>query len=88
MISSLYLLPLCLVICVYANDNGRAITPSTGWRSWNQFQGAISQNIMQNAMTALAAKTRTVDGVPTSFADLGYNDAGIDDMGRDDECID
>lgn len=83
MISSLYLLPLCLVICVYANDNGRAITPSTGWRSWNQFQGAISQNIMQNAMTALAAKTRTVDGVPTSFADLGYNDAGIDDNWQD-----
>jgi alpha-galactosidase len=67
----------------HADDNGRAITPTQGWRSWNQFQGEISQTIMESAMTVLASRTRTVDGVPTSFADLGFSDAGVDDNWQD-----
>jgi hypothetical protein len=62
-----------------AENNGRAIKPVQGWRSWNQFQGEISQDILQSAMIALSSKSRLVDGIPTSFADLGYNDAGIDE---------
>ena len=38
---------------------------------------------MQSAMNALSSKSRLVDGIPTSFADLGYNDAGIDDNWQD-----
>lgn len=34
---------------------------------------------MMAQMSAMAARTRMVDGVPTSLADLGYNDAGLDD---------
>ena len=34
---------------------------------------------MQAAFSVLATRSRMVDGVPTSFADLGYSDAGVDD---------
>jgi hypothetical protein len=74
---------ILIVSVTLSENNGRAITPIQGWRSWNQFQGAISQDIMQSAMIALSSKSRLVDGIPTSFADLGYNDAGIDDNWQD-----
>ena len=62
-----------------AIDNGLGITPPRGWRSWNQFDTAISQDIMEAQYAALVARTRLVDGVATSLLDLGYNSAGIDD---------
>jgi len=34
---------------------------------------------MMSAFAALADRSRLVDGTPTSLADLGYSDAGIDD---------
>jgi alpha-galactosidase len=34
---------------------------------------------MEGIMDKMAAKNRTVDGKPTSFVDLGYNNCGLDD---------
>ena len=59
--------------------NGRAQLPPQGWRHWNQWNGAISQAIIEGNIRMLADRSRKVNGVATSLADLGYNDAGIDD---------
>ncbi len=45
-----------------------------------QYQGNINQWIMQATMDALVDRSRSVNGVPTSLADLGYSDAGLDDV--------
>ena len=50
-----------------------------GWRSWNQLGGGTTQNDMLTQMSLITARTRMVNGVPTSLADLGYNDVGLDD---------
>lgn len=63
----------------FALDNGRAVKPPMGWRSWNQYQTAINQEIMVGNFAALADRSRNVDGVPTSLCDIGYCDAGLDD---------
>ncbi|KAJ9455270.1 Alpha-galactosidase 3 [Diplonema papillatum] len=60
-------------------DNGLGLTPPMGWRSWNTFGHAVSQDLMQGVMDAMVAKVLPVDGVPTSFLDLGYNNVGLDD---------
>ena len=58
---------------------GSLSTPPAGWRSWNQFGGGISQELMVSMMEGLADRSRLVDGVPTSLIDLGYNRIGMDD---------
>jgi alpha-galactosidase len=65
-------------------DNGKAITPPMGFRNWNQWQSNINQVIMEQIMNAMVDRSRTVNGVPTSLADLGYSDVGLDDYWQ--EC--
>ena len=60
-------------------DNGRATTPPAGWRHWTQWNGAISQEIIEGNIRALADRSRMIDGAHASLADIGYSDAGIDD---------
>ena len=60
-------------------NNGRAARPPMGWRTWNQWQGAIHQSIIESNMRMLADRSRTIDGRHQSLADIGYNDAGLDD---------
>ena len=60
-------------------DNGIGVTPPRGWRSWNQFDTAINQGLIEAQYAAMVNKSRMVDGVPTSLLDLGYSSAGIDD---------
>uniref|UniRef100_A0A7S1CQ71 Alpha-galactosidase n=1 Tax=Bicosoecida sp. CB-2014 TaxID=1486930 RepID=A0A7S1CQ71_9STRA len=62
-----------------ALDNGLALLPPMGWRSWNAFHGSISQDIMEATMRAMVSRNRTVDGTPTSLLDLGFDNAGLDD---------
>ena len=50
-----------------------------GWRTWNQFQGAVTQDIVAANMRVLADRSRMIDGKRQSLADIGYTDAGIDD---------
>ena len=60
-------------------DNGLAITPPMGWRSWNLFGPNVNQALMERIMEGMVSKKRRVDGVPTSLCDLGYCDVGLDD---------
>jgi alpha-galactosidase len=54
-------------------------TPPAGWRTWNQFGGDISQELMESMMDRLTDRSRMVDGKPTSLLDLGYSRLGMDD---------
>tara|TARA_B100000795_G_scaffold165967_1_gene124845 strand:- start:146 stop:1468 length:1323 start_codon:yes stop_codon:yes gene_type:complete len=64
---------------VTANDNGLAITPPLGWRSWNLFGNNVNQELIMNIMKGMTDKSRTVNGKPASLCDLGYCDVGLDD---------
>jgi alpha-galactosidase len=50
-----------------------------GWRSWNRFHFDIDQPLIEAELDVLVDKSRMVDGTPTSLAELGYNNGGIDD---------
>merc|ERR1719454_1886076 len=60
-------------------DDGVALSPPMGWRSWNQFGLNINQSAIEGIYEAIADRSRTVDGKPTSLLDLGYVHAAIDD---------
>lgn len=62
-----------------ALDNGLALTPPMGFRTWNQFGLQVNQTMMEDIVRSMSARTRTVDSKPTSLVDLGYKHAGIDD---------
>lgn len=68
-----------LATVVVANDNGKAITPPLGWRSWNLYGANVNQALIESIMDGMVKKTYTVDGKPTSLCDLGYCDVGLDD---------
>lgn len=58
--------------------------PALGWRSWyassaHGLQGGPTQAFMVASMDAMADRSRLVDGVPTSLADLGFTRASVDD---------
>lgn len=66
-------------------DNGVARTPPMGWRNWNFFQGAITQEIMETQMKALTAPFLPIVGLGgrdaganASLFDAGYTHAGLD----------
>ena len=57
--------------------------PAAGWRSWNFYACEISAAVFERQIDALADRSRTVGGKPTSLADLGYATVGIDDCWQD-----
>jgi hypothetical protein len=59
-------------------DDGLALTPPLGWRSYNAFGGNVNQPLMEAMMDAMVDRSRLVDGTPTSLADLGYTRVGLD----------
>jgi hypothetical protein len=73
-------------------DNGIARLPPMGWRSWEAFYGDVDEAKMMKTMDALSDRSRfSADAttgapckpgakgcVPTSLADLGFADAGLD----------
>jgi len=65
------LLSLMLSWPAAALDNGLALTPPMGFRTWNQFGIDVDQSLMQAVYRAMVARTRAVDGKPTSLLDLG-----------------
>jgi len=69
----------CLACFAAAANDGLALRPPMGWRSWNCFGIDVSQQMMQSIMDSVADKKRLVDGVHTSLADLGYIYVGLDD---------
>jgi alpha-galactosidase len=69
---------LLALVPVVALDNGLALTPPLGWRSYNAFGGRPTQQMMESMMAAMVDRSRTVDGKPTSLLDLGYKHLGLD----------
>ena len=61
-----------------ALDNGIGLTPALGWRSYNAFGGRPTQAIMDDMLTMMVDRPRSVNGKPTSLLDLGYNRFGLD----------
>eukprot|EP01064_Diplonema_japonicum_P019403 TRINITY_DN28110_c0_g1_i1.p1 TRINITY_DN28110_c0_g1~~TRINITY_DN28110_c0_g1_i1.p1 ORF type:complete len:430 (+),score=32.88 TRINITY_DN28110_c0_g1_i1:54-1343(+) len=79
-ISTITLLLVTSAALSTAIDNGIGLRPPMGWRSWNSFGGAIDQTIMTSIVNRMTEKIRTGrNGNPTSLADLGYLNCGIDD---------
>ena len=68
-----------ITVSVRGRADGLVLTPFRGWRSWQLFGLSVTQDIMEGIMDAMVARTWTVNGVPTSLADLGYTDVGLDD---------
>lgn len=70
---------LLLLPAAHAGLNGAALTPPLGWRTWNQFGGAVDQALLEEIATRLVDASRTVGGVPTSLSSLGFTNVGLDD---------
>jgi alpha-galactosidase len=68
-----------------AND-GLARTPPRGWRSWDADYGAVTQDYVLAQCALLVDRSRgdPLTGAPTSLAELGYSDCGLDDAWQ--EC--
>ena len=73
------------LVFVHANDNGLALTPPLGWRSWNLYGGNVHQSKMIKIIDGMVRRNR-VDhlGNVISLSDLGYSDVGVDDVWQ--EC--
>lgn len=58
------------------------LSPPMGWRAWyaSNAHGLKdpTQKFVEASMEAMADRSRLVDGVPTSLADLGYTRASVD----------
>ena len=78
---------LCYLLSIWASfsiayDNGLALTPPQGWRSWNLYLGNVNQTQITNIMDGMVRKHRNRKdhlGNIVSLADLGYRDVGLDD---------
>ena len=44
-----------------AIDNGLGVTPPRGWRSWNQFQCAINQSLIEETYRLMVDRSRRGD---------------------------
>eukprot|EP00041_Stephanoeca_diplocostata_P006679 m.91082 g.91082 ORF g.91082 m.91082 type:complete len:157 (+) comp16486_c0_seq3:56-526(+) len=74
-----------------AIDNGIGLTPPRGWRSWNAFDCMTNDTIITDAhmraqMIAVLDKSRMVNGVPTSLAELGFDYISMDDGWQQCNC--
>jgi len=69
-----------LVAVVVANDNGLAITPPLGWRSWNLYGGNVNQGLIEGIMDGMVNSSRPIwNGETKNLKELGYGDVGLDD---------
>ena len=81
----LLLLPLptavLLAVPAAALDNGLALVPPRGFRTWNQFGIEVNQSMMSDIIRAMAQRRPPPSGggAPLSLVDLGYTHAGVDD---------
>ena len=62
-----------------ADDNGRALKPPRGWRSWNCFYADINQTKIAAQIDALVLPRERADGTTTTLQQLGFNSVGIDE---------
>lgn len=81
---------LLLLFCLQGNvvigiNDGLALTPPMGWRSWNLYEGDINQEKMESIMRGMVRRHSRPDhtGRMTTLAELGYRDVGLDDLWQD-----
>mmetsp|Transcript_20832 Transcript_20832/g.41271 ORF Transcript_20832/g.41271 Transcript_20832/m.41271 type:complete len:429 (+) Transcript_20832:36-1322(+) len=67
-------LSLLLSGSALGNDNGLALTPPLGWRSWNLFGANVNQSLITSIMDGMVKQRNGV-----SLLDVGYSDVGLDD---------
>ena len=58
-----------------AINNGLGRRPPMGWRSWNQFQCAINQSLVEEHYKILA--TYKPSGASKTLLEMGFKTAGI-----------
>ena len=64
-----------LIGAASALDNGLALTPPMGWRSWNCFHGDVDDTKIRTVVDAMAAPRAGGE----SLLSLGYARVGVDD---------
>lgn len=79
------------ITMVQALDNGLALTPPRGWRSWNAYDCTTDAKILTQAhmaaqMAVAVDRSRLVGGKPTSLADLGFDYISMDDGWQECNC--
>ena len=77
---------LLVLVCIFMTtqrlpfgqclDNGLALQPPLGWRSWNCDLGDISDALIRSQIKAMVTKRQPGN---VSLVDVGYRHAGIDD---------
>ncbi len=69
----------CSPFIVLTSANSVRVIGRNRWRSWNLFAGKNDDSTMRAMMHAFVDKSRSVDGSPTSLAEIGYISVGMDD---------
>ena len=77
--SLLVALLLAIVAPASSLDNGLAITPPLGWRSWNCFHGDVDDAKIRSVVDAMTAPVPGVPGESLSLHAIGYEHVGVDD---------
>ena len=77
-VNSFYLAALWGAGTAWALDNGLALHPPMGWRSWNCYHGDVKDADIRATIDVMVGK-RLVDGKAASLADMGYFHVGVDD---------
>ena len=71
------LFQILLSLCAsHAAENGKALLPPMGWRSWNCFYADINDAKIRSQIDAL---TKPRDSAGTTLHSLGYKSIGIDE---------
>ena len=72
------MLAVSLQLLGTSSDNGLALVPPMGWRSWNCFHGNVNQSILEGQVDGLAARNAS-RGDGRSLLQHGYSSIGLDD---------
>lgn len=79
--AALALFASVIIATASAGNNGLALTPPLGWRSWNAWGWHIDDATMRTAAAGLVDTSRPIRGLPagSSLLTLGYNSVGLDE---------
>ena len=64
---------------VLSLNNGLALTPPMGWRTWNAYSCDVNQTIVEKIMDLMVETHSFKTGTNVSLLQLGYKDVGLDD---------
>ena len=87
LLGTVAIVSLFLTLIVKGDNNGKALTPPMGWRSWNAFYASINSSIIEAQINELV-QPRDASGNPDassteSLLSLGFESIGIDEGDTD-----